>query len=87
MAGDAEDGDGERVRLFIGQVPCSMAEEEILAVDRVAARANDATVIRYCAAVRVHVPKVPPKVRMTTWTAPPLPRSLEGGHRIVHGDG
>uniref|UniRef100_A0A0D3HCW2 RRM domain-containing protein n=1 Tax=Oryza barthii TaxID=65489 RepID=A0A0D3HCW2_9ORYZ len=50
MAGDAEDGDGERVRLFIGQVPYSMAEEEILAVDRVAARANDAAVIRYCAA-------------------------------------
>uniref|UniRef100_A0A0E0DS92 Uncharacterized protein n=1 Tax=Oryza meridionalis TaxID=40149 RepID=A0A0E0DS92_9ORYZ len=33
MAGDAEDGDGERVRLFVGQVPCSMAEEKILAVE------------------------------------------------------
>uniref|UniRef100_I1NLU1 Uncharacterized protein n=1 Tax=Oryza glaberrima TaxID=4538 RepID=I1NLU1_ORYGL len=33
MVGDAEDGDGKRVRLFVGQVPCSMAEEEILAVE------------------------------------------------------
>ncbi|KAF2943299.1 hypothetical protein DAI22_02g055050 [Oryza sativa Japonica Group] len=33
MAGDAEDGDGERVQLFVGQVPSCMAEEEILAVE------------------------------------------------------
>ncbi|XP_052161074.1 RNA-binding protein BRN1-like isoform X2 [Oryza glaberrima] len=45
MAGDGEDG-GERVRLFVGQVPRSMAEEDILAVVRAAARADDATVIR-----------------------------------------
>uniref|UniRef100_A0A0E0MTU1 Uncharacterized protein n=1 Tax=Oryza rufipogon TaxID=4529 RepID=A0A0E0MTU1_ORYRU len=37
MVGDAEDSDGERVRLFVGQVPCSMAEEEILAVEAVTA--------------------------------------------------
>uniref|UniRef100_A0A0E0F6M3 Uncharacterized protein n=1 Tax=Oryza meridionalis TaxID=40149 RepID=A0A0E0F6M3_9ORYZ len=36
MAGEAEDGDSERLWLFVGQVPCSMAEEEILAVDRAA---------------------------------------------------
>uniref|UniRef100_A0A0E0LPF6 RRM domain-containing protein n=1 Tax=Oryza punctata TaxID=4537 RepID=A0A0E0LPF6_ORYPU len=46
MAGDGEDGGGERVRLFVGQVPRSMAEEEILAVVRAAARADEATVIR-----------------------------------------
>ncbi|BAD68164.1 hypothetical protein [Oryza sativa Japonica Group] len=51
MTGDAEDDDGERMWLFVGQVPRSMAEEEILAVDRTAARANDATVIHDYAAV------------------------------------
>ncbi|KAF0907403.1 hypothetical protein E2562_015892 [Oryza meyeriana var. granulata] len=44
MAGEGEEGG--RVKLFVGQVPRSMAAEEILAVIRGAARADDATVIR-----------------------------------------
>uniref|UniRef100_A0A0D3EV66 Uncharacterized protein n=1 Tax=Oryza barthii TaxID=65489 RepID=A0A0D3EV66_9ORYZ len=51
MTGDAEDDDGKKMWLFVGQVPRSTAEEEILAVDCTAARANDATVIHDCAAV------------------------------------
>ncbi|KAL5198702.1 hypothetical protein ABZP36_002214 [Zizania latifolia] len=39
-------GEGERVRLFVGQVPRSMAAEQILAVLRGAARVDEAAVIR-----------------------------------------
>ncbi|BAS96598.1 Os06g0193700 [Oryza sativa Japonica Group] len=85
MAGEAEDGDGERLRLFVSQVPCSMAEEEILAVDRAAlvptTPPSSATKLP-CS--RFEGASGSPDDNLDRPATAAEPR---GGHGVVHGDG
>uniref|UniRef100_A0A0E0A676 Uncharacterized protein n=1 Tax=Oryza glumipatula TaxID=40148 RepID=A0A0E0A676_9ORYZ len=85
MAGEAEDGDGERLRLFVGQVPCSMAEEEILAVDRAAllptTPPSSATALP-CSRFEGAFGSPDDNLDGPATAAEP-----RGGHGVVHGDG